>query len=257
MARQKKNLLYTSAGDNTRFYDAWTGNDTNYDIYVTYYGNDEKKFQKYKKSAKYIEKRKGSKFQNFLSFYSRRPDIIKQYDFFFILDDDIVFKNNHHDINKMFNLSANLNLLISGPSQSSLGKISHPIIRHDRKKLLSFTNFVEVNTMLFSKIAIINLMNVMSPNLIGWGIDYLAIVFNSRYCAMNGIDISKAYAIIHDVECINPPDRSLYGESVRELVQIKNVNRREQIWIDYARKINIPSYWRGSEFSAIRKIYSA
>ena len=65
----KKNMLFTSAGDNTKFYKAWNGHNMNYDIYVVYYGDSIENYNEYKKNVKYIERRKGSKFQNFFSFY--------------------------------------------------------------------------------------------------------------------------------------------------------------------------------------------
>ena len=133
----KRNMLFTSAGDNTNFHKAWSGNDMNYDIYVIYYGDNEENFCKYEKNVKYIERRKGSKFQNFFFFYNSQPDIINKYDYFFILDDDIIFRDGYQDINKMFNISSGLKLSITGPSQSRNGKISHDIVAHDKTKLLS------------------------------------------------------------------------------------------------------------------------
>ena len=63
------------------------------------------------KVVTYIEMRKGSKFQNFRYFYDRYKYIIDYYDYFFILDDDIIFKYN--DINDMFSISKKYNLSIN------------------------------------------------------------------------------------------------------------------------------------------------
>ena len=51
-------------------------------IYAIYYGDDDNNYNKYKECVCYIEKRKGSKFQNFQYFYKKFPEIIEQYDFF-------------------------------------------------------------------------------------------------------------------------------------------------------------------------------
>jgi hypothetical protein len=59
----KENVLFTSAGDNTSFYNLWCKSDRNYDIFICYYGDDKKN-----KSEEYSDvylKRKGGKMQNF------------------------------------------------------------------------------------------------------------------------------------------------------------------------------------------------
>ena len=65
---QVNNFLFSSVGDNTNFDELYTGNIINYDIYIIYYGNNETIFNKYKSKVKFIEKRKGSKFQIFKYF---------------------------------------------------------------------------------------------------------------------------------------------------------------------------------------------
>ena len=169
----------------------------NYDIYVIYYGNNEDIYLKYKSKVTFIEKRKGSKFQNFKYFYDNYSDIINKYDRYFILDDDIIF--NVDDINNMFRLSRQYNLDICAPSFSPESKISHSITRNKPNTLLSYTNFVEVNTPLFNRNALYKLMLKLDYSLVGWGIDYL-------YIACNGIEKKKSYAIIHKIICENPKD---------------------------------------------------
>ena len=251
----KKNMLFTSAGDNTKFYKAWNGHNMNYDIYVVYYGDSIENYNEYKKNVKYIERRKGSKFQNFFSFYTRRPDIINGYDYFFILDDDIIFKNGHEDINRMFRITSGLGVLISAPSQCNIGKISHEVTIHDKTKLLSYTNFLENGTMLFTRTSIDNLMKYFVPELVSWGVDFLAIAVNSIHCVENGIDPKTAYAIFHDIECINPLDTDKKSDnSQREIMKIAGADQRVAIWENYAAKINIPVWWNPKEFSCIYRL---
>lgn len=54
----KKNMIFTSIGDNTNFHNNWTGLNQNYDIYAIYYGNNEEKYNMYKNHVKYIEKKR-------------------------------------------------------------------------------------------------------------------------------------------------------------------------------------------------------
>ncbi len=237
----KKNFVFTSAGDNTNFHTLWSGDNQTYDIYVIYYGNNDDNYNLYKSKVKYIEKRSGSKFQNFLYFYKKNPDIINQYKYFFILDDDIIF--NVNCINKMFFIANKYKLSICGPSFDHKSKISHSITKHRSKRFLTYTNFVEVNVPLFNKPALDKLMKVLSPALIGWGIDFLYILVNGRHK-------SRAYAIIHDIKCINPhPLKS----KPRELTLIKNCNKRSQIWRNYAKRHKLPAAFIKKEYKTIYK----
>ena len=171
---ETKNFLFSSVGDNTNFYNLWINPNMNYDIYLIYYGNNDadasnlfsKMNKQYGDKVAFIEKRKGSKFQNFKYFYDKYPNIIEKYERFFILDDDIVMGVD--DINSMFQISEEYNLEICGPSFTPRGKISHELTRHKPKTLLSYTNFVENNVPLFSKEAL-GKLDKIDNTLFGWG----------------------------------------------------------------------------------------
>ena len=60
----KENLIFSSIGDAAQLPN-WIGSDQNYDIWATYYGDDENKYNHYKQYTQFIKKSKGSKFQNF------------------------------------------------------------------------------------------------------------------------------------------------------------------------------------------------
>ena len=225
-----KNMVFTSAGDNTDFIKWWCSKNSCYDIYVIYYGDNDIIYNKYSHQVKFIEKNKGSKFQNFLKFYNKYPDIIDNYDRFFILDDDIEITSD--DINTMFAISKKYELSICGPSFKDNSFISWPITKHKPGVLLEYTNFVEVNTPLFNKNALVNTIKWLDPTLIGWGIDIL-------FIWVNGINEKKKYAIIHSVSCCNPVGRaSNCGK--RELLILKDAGNRQKIWETYAKKIGCP-----------------
>lgn len=241
MILSNNNFLFSSVGDNTNFDSLWINENMNYDIYIIYYGNNEKIYNKYKSKVKFIEKRKGSKFQNFKYFYDNYIDIINNYDRFFILDDDIIF--NVNDINFMFQISQQYNLDICAPSFSKDSKISHYVTRHKPNILLTYTNFVEVNTPLFNRKALDNLMKKLNYDLIGWGIDYLFII-------CNGISNRRSYAIIHKIICKNPKDNT--KKNGRELNKIKNFNKRGYIWKQFAKKNNLPIKFNCLEYKSIQ-----
>ena len=65
--KSSKNFVFTSVGDHSTFDKNWIGESMQFDIYAIYYGDNEAVYNTYKdnKNVKFIEKRKGSKFQNF------------------------------------------------------------------------------------------------------------------------------------------------------------------------------------------------
>jgi hypothetical protein len=236
------NFVFSSVGDNTSFDDLYIGNNMNYDIYVIYYANDDNIFNKYKSKVTFIEKRKGSKFQNFKYFYEKYPEIINKYDYFFILDDDIIIDVPR--INEMFSIAKQYNLSICGPSFKSGSIISHAITKRRQNILLSYTNFVEVNVPLFNKKALTNLMKILDYSLIGWGIDML-------YIWCNGLYKQNTYAIIHKIGCINPHPKNKKNKK-RELYLLKNAHRRAQIWNTYAKKIKCPTRFIFKTYKSIK-----
>lgn len=250
----KKNLVFSSVGDNTNFHNLWLYKNRNYDVYVIYYGDNEEKYNMYKEKVDFIERRKGSKFQNFHYLYRNKPNLINNYERFFILDDDIIFDsisnpiNGSNPINEMFNISKEYDLWLCGPTFKKDGrsKISWKITVNQPNNLLRFTNFVEVNTPLFNKYALDKFMKYYDPALIGWGIDYLY-----SYSLLVNTDIEiymKKIALIDKITCINPIDE--YKNNSRELYKVKNGNNREKIWLEYKRKNGIPDL-KFKEFSKI------
>jgi hypothetical protein len=239
-----RNLVFTSCGDNTSFDILWTHpNKMNFDLYIIYYGDNIEILNRYSanNSIKVITNRKGSKFQNFKHFYDKYNDIIKKYDYFFILDDDIIFKVD--DINKMFNIAKQYNLSICGPSFSHESKISHNITKNKPGVALTYTNFIEVNVPLFNYDSLFKLMNVYDNSLIGWGIDYL-------YIYACGEFINDSYAIIHSVVCVNPQDK-LKKNKQRELSLIDGFEKRSQTWNKYAESKGYKSSYTKIEYGSI------
>jgi hypothetical protein len=244
----RRNLVFTSVGPNSKFHKTWTEPNQNYDIYIIYYGDDSASttstptlYEKYKAAAKWAEKRKGSKFQNFHYFYNTYPDIISAYDRFFILDDDIIISPS--DISRMFDISYKYNLSICGPSFSEQSIAFHPITHNRPNTILQYTNFVEVNTPLFSSEALKKFMKYYDGTIIGAGLDYLYIWANDK-------SATTKFAIVHDVQCVNPSTQSK-GLKTRELYGLKEDMsqkksgtqweiQRWSLWQKYAEKIKCP-----------------
>jgi len=252
---RQRNLVFTSVGPNSKFDTLWTDANQNYDIYIIYYGDDPAQYEKYKASAKWAEKRKGSKFQNFHYFYNTYPHIIATYDRYFILDDDIIIRPS--DISKMFAYSYKYKLSICGPSFSEDSIAYHPVTHHKPNTILQYTNFVEVNTPLFSREALQKFMNYYDGSIIGAGLDYLYIWAN------NNSNATDKFAIIHDVQCINPSTQTK-GLAHRELYSLKEPALQKKtgpewemyrwsLWEKYAEKIKCKPIFAQTIYSTVSK----
>jgi hypothetical protein len=188
----RENILFTSAGDNTSFYNLWCSENRNYDIFTCYYGDS--KTDKYKDYSDFYLKRKGSKIQNFHHVWNANIGNIQSYKRFYIVDDDIIISTN--EINELFRLLEELNVWILQPSFSTTSKISHDITRQVEGNKYRFTNFVEINTPFFSNYAIAKCMKSHDVRLI-YGEDAL-------FIHTLGVEEENKYVIVDYISCINP-----------------------------------------------------
>jgi hypothetical protein len=230
----KENLLFTSAGDNTKFYDLWCLEDRNYDIFICYYGDDDHKYQEY--SDHYL-KRKGSKMQNFHYVWNTYDDVlIKNYKNYYIVDDDIIISTN--EINELFNLLNELNVWILQPSFSFKSHVSHGITKQKKDSKYRYTNFIEINTPFFSNYAITECMKVYDPILVGYGIDIL-------FMWTLGTDKEDKYVIVDYISCVNPI------RIKREIDKLQIVSTRIENWNKIQEILRIPNI-KHKNFSIVR-----
>lgn len=224
-----ENLVFTCAGNNTKFDELWLGENRKYDVWVVYYEDDNEIYEKYKSKVDYIEKRKGAKFPNFHHIYKTKD--LSQYKRFFIIDDDIIISTE--DINKMFQVSLECDLGICQPSFDSKSKLGWGFNKHNPEYYLRYSNFVEVNTPLFTKETLDKFMEYYSPDLLmDWGVDFL-------YIWANGSQERKKYAVIDNIVCHNP-----YNEGEGDKISKKGtpINKRIEQWKKYSKKLNIASW---------------
>jgi len=272
-----KNLLFTSAGDNTNFENIWLDKNRNYDVWVVYYGDNEKTFNRYSKKVDYAEKRKGDKWQNFHHIYNTQYDKIQEYDRIFFLDDDIIITTD--DINEMFKLSLECDLWICQPSFALGSEIGWDINIHHPEYFLRYTNFIENNSCLITKEAINNFMKLYSPELVSFGVDYVFMEANKP-----PKENYKRFAIIDKIQCINPPGVLKSKEKIlsktvksfqlkyksysskywpnndvtnksnsREFSKLKDSKDRKKIWKAFSKIHNIPSYLPQSIHGVVNK----
>ena len=259
-----KNLLFTSAGNNCIIDKFWIEQHRNYDIFVCYYGNNtDKKLMKY---ADYYAERKGSKFQNFYFFWqqqlnqssnklkekesnkdeeisieninpNKKKFNILDYDYYFIVDDDIIISTTN--INNLFLVISTFNLDIIQPSFpiGKISRITHAITTSHPGIFMRYTNFIEINVPVFRKSALEQCMKIYDTSLIGFGVDYLFLWFL-------GYTREEKYAIIDHIKCINP----FFEE--REIDKLQSIDNRYLTWRKIAEKHNIIE-WKHTNYKII------
>tara|TARA_B000000565_G_scaffold18466_2_gene13096 strand:+ start:12179 stop:12919 length:741 start_codon:yes stop_codon:yes gene_type:complete len=228
------NLIFTSAGDNTEFYNHWLKlkDMCLFDICIVYYGNSNK--ERFKEYSTYYFKKKGSKFQNFYYVYHNYQSIISKYDRFFIIDDDIIIDTR--SINRLFEESKKLNVWLCQPSLLPEGKVDWSITKNNPSLKLQYTNFVEMNVPLFSKYALHIFMKKYDPYIVGWGTDLL---YSHLFSIQPDFSHNKI-CIIHSITCVNPLEINKKNKK-REIDRFMNTKKRKIVWNNWREKNNYPN----------------
>jgi hypothetical protein len=235
-----KYLVFTSAGDNANLH-CWLEGSRNFDLWVSYYGDEEDPYKKY--SDYYISK-KGGKFPNLHYVYQHWEDILKHYKAIFVMDDDIVI--NGSEISRLFEIRDQYDLWLLQPAFDPKGKISHRITRLNPFTFLRYTNFVEVTCPLFRIDKLNDFMKVYDPVLVGWGIDHW-------YSDLLASDIKGNVAIVDEISCINPHDYMKGGQREIDLLQVRT--ERIKNWKRIKEQHNIGER-EHIEFDAIKRSLS-
>lgn len=241
-------VVFTSCGDRSTCHELWTNDQRNYDIVAVYYGDRDEVFNTYSDKFDVVIRRKGSKFQNFFHMFNT-TNILDKYKYFFVLDDDIIF--NTTDINQMFDFAkSHPEVQICQPAFSRPSNISHPVTKQHSACRYRYTNFVEVNTPLFTRVSVDKLARVYQDRLIGWGIDalYIWAVNDQKDVVSNSC---KKFAIVDYVTCINPKTKDKPGDG-RELYLLEHAKNRRKVWEEVAKQLNINTRVRGRTLEKIK-----
>lgn len=165
MTQSRPFLLFSSVGDS---YDqavvSWRCSQSQserlFDIVFVYYGDDLDRFNWLASYCDQIHWGKGSKYQNFIRAYHRLS--LSRYSLLWVPDDDIALSVDQ--INTLFLLTEEYDLMVSQPSLSRYGVISYPIqIPRLKNCLLRYTNFVEVTCPVLSQRAAALLVSLAEP----------------------------------------------------------------------------------------------
>jgi len=230
-------LVYTSVGDHSNI-DTWLTGNQNFDLWVTYYGNQE---NRYKDISDHYNIRRGGKFPNLHYVYQKWKNILDQYQAILVMDDDIII--NASSISRLFEIREKYDIWVLQPAFDLTSKISHPINRVKPFTFLRYTNFIEVTCPLFRKDKLDTFMKVYDPILVGWGIDWWFL-----YTIKPEINQNKV-AIIDAIACHNPPAWEKGGK--REIDKLQGKKAREQKWLEIKKQYEIQTPKEYLEYGSV------
>jgi hypothetical protein len=233
-------LIYTSAGENANVA-MWLKGNTQFDLWITYYGDEDENGNRLEEQSDYYNRRKGSKWQNLSFAYTEWPEIFKQYSAIFVMDDDIVITAK--EINRLFKIREEYGLNLLQPAFSPLGKISHLITHPVYNSYIRFTNFVECNVPLFETEILEKFMKVYDEQLVGYGTDYWY-----SHLAMDG---EESIAVVDGIVCTNPKD-SVKKAGKRDIDKLQSEKKRKKVWSAIKEKHRLPVDEDHKNFSIIQ-----
>jgi hypothetical protein len=208
--------VFTSAGDRSNVRLWLRGRRRDFDLWVVYYGA---RTGALRESSDLYVAREATKFQNLHYCYSQWPELLAQYDAVMVMDDDIII--NADGLTRLFEIREELDLWALQPAFRVRGKISWDITRFQPAARLRYTNFIEMTCPLFRRDKLDDFMAVYDPEMIGYGEDWW-------FLKTLGVGLEKHVAIVDEVPCINPNDRSKGG--AREIDRLWSHPQRKAVW---------------------------
>jgi hypothetical protein len=210
-----KNLVFTSAGDHSNI-SRWLTGSRDFDLWVVYYADGRGGFQA---QADHYVRHSGTKFQNLHYCYTRWREVFQRYSAVMVADDDILI--DARSITRLFAVREQLDLWALQPAFRPVGKISWDITRIRPEARVRYTNFIEMTCPLIRRDKLDAFMDVFDPELIGYGEDWS--LLHSL-----GPDLANRVAIVDEISCINPYDRTKGG--TREIDRLATHNERKEAW---------------------------
>jgi hypothetical protein len=161
----KKYCVIAAVGKNS-LHRKWINRYSKFDLHLIVY---DEAFETFKEDTIFITKSKGQKFKLIYDYISGKPDVIDQYEYFYLPDDDI--KINTANVHKLFQYMEGYNLAAAQPAISNT-YFSHQHTAKQSYSELRFTNFIEIMQPCFSRDALKKVLFTFNASQSGWGIDF-------------------------------------------------------------------------------------
>jgi hypothetical protein len=167
--------------------------------------------------------------------------VLARYDAIMVMDDDIVIDAT--GITRLFEIRRELDLWALQPAFRLAGKVSWDITAVHATAKLRYTNFIENACPLFRRDKLEAFMAVYDPELVGYGVDWW-------FLHTLGTELDNRVAVVDEVTCINPYDRSKGG--VREIDTLQSHEKRKEAWERMKARYGL--HERGRQHRELRRI---
>ena len=164
----KKYLVISTVGDES-LHSEWIDGDSNFDLILLYYGNNDEIVKNYTNQTPHVYAAKGEKYHLLKSLILSSPELISEYKYIWLPDNDVSISTEN--INKMFEIAEQYDLYLAQPAMK--GYVSHQITLPQPGNLLRYTNFVEVLAPLMNLETLMLCKDTFDENYSGWGYDFL------------------------------------------------------------------------------------
>lgn len=168
MIADRKNLVIIRAGEKT-LHRAWLENaaNRNWDLIVSWYGSTE-----YEPVAdERVMVIKGGKWDGLYKTITAIPDLLDQYDYFWLPDDDIA--TDCDTINRVFDLMRQHGLSVGQPSLSWNSYFTHFVTLNVPGLHLRYTNMVEVMVPCLNVKTLRQILPLFAETMTGFGLDWV------------------------------------------------------------------------------------
>lgn len=163
----RRNLVVVRAGDRS-LHPHWLAGEggRNWDLVVSYFG-DNPSLYKQDDVARVVAK--GPKWHGLYELFSQRPELVKNYDYILLPDDDLMASKP--DLNRLFDLCGTHALAVAHPALTWNSYYSHMISLRNSATLLRYTNFIELMAPCLSAPILDETRGYFGKTLSGWGLE--------------------------------------------------------------------------------------
>lgn len=161
-----KNLVVVRCGDKS-LHEKWLNENADYDVVVSYFGDD---FKFDQSKLKYLHLFKGSKWEGLNNFFTT-TDFWKEYDAICLPDDDLDCSTEQ--LNMFFEFFHKYEFDLAQPSLDINSYYSWAIVLQNHSFKYRETNFVEVMIPCFNRLSFQKVVHTFNENISGWGLDHL------------------------------------------------------------------------------------
>jgi len=166
---RRRNLVVLRCGPGS-LHSQWTRDiadaERNWDLCLSWYGAPEAA----PSDAEQVVCSRGSKFEGLADFVANQH-WLWSYDYIWMPDDDLM--TGWADINRMFGICAEYDLLLAQPALAPESFVNQPITQRIDRFVLRFTSFVEIMAPVFARSALRLCAPTFSANRTGYGLDHV------------------------------------------------------------------------------------